>query len=96
MDYVDLVHLSEVCICCKQHCDIVLYVSHTDRYFTFECTYFVTFILCTFVCVFLFVRACSLASMCEEENACDLVRLCSILVVKLTSQIIPLKWVGKT
>jgi len=42
------------------------------------------------------VRACALASVCEEKNAWDLVRPSSKLVVKLTSQIIPLRWVGIT
>ena len=61
------------CICSKQHWDIVLYVRHIDRYFTFECTYFVTFILYTFVCVCVCARApahaCALANVCEEKNA---------------------------
>jgi hypothetical protein len=79
------------CICCKQHCDIVLYVRHTNRYFTCECTCFVTFTLCKFVCVYGCARARERVES-KECLGCSSPLLHYKLVVKLTNRFIPLKW----
>jgi len=53
-------------------------------------------LLCAHLCVCVCVRACTLPNVCEEKNVWNLFHPSSKLVVKLTSQIIPLKCVGKT